>query len=236
MVHNQQNIVTAQEDNPPDEDRIAEYLQQHPDFFIRHSQLLTDLVIPHGRDSVVSLVERQISLLREKNTILEKQQGKLREIALLNGRVQERMHRIALQTLAATDINQGIKELIASLIREFDLAYVRLRLFDDAAQPLDKIKPAFRITSQSAHTAINELTPTSKPVCGQLSTSQQKLIFGKRGASIGSSVIIPLRKDMLQGIIALGTADKNRFTRSMDTLYLQRLGEVVAASFVRLIT
>lgn len=236
MVNTQQNTIAAQEENPSDEERVAQYLQRHPDFFTRHSALLAELIIPHGTDSVVSLVERQISLLREKNTTLEEQQNKLREIAMLNDRVQERMHRIVLQILSATDVNQGIRELTDSLAREFDLVHVRLRLFDDESRPLSGVKPAFRITSRSAHAALNEFTPKSRPICGQLSALQHKRIFGRHAASVGSSVIIPLRKDTLHGIIALGTTDKNRFTANMDTLYLQRLGEIVAALLVHLVT
>ncbi len=109
MTHTKQSTISAQEENPPDERRVAEYLQRHPDFFTRHTGLLTDLIIPHGEGSVVSLVERQVRLLREKSSVLEKQQKKLRGVALLNDRIQERMHRIALQILSATDINRDIK-------------------------------------------------------------------------------------------------------------------------------
>ncbi len=239
MSHTRQNTIAEPDKNQMDEVRVAEYLQRHTDFFARHRELLTELVIPHGENlgegSVVSLVDRQISLLREKNSALEKQQQDLQEIALQNDRIQERLHRIVLQTLVASDINQGIRELTDSLAREFELEHVQLRFFVDESQPLDDIDRAFCIVSQSAQTAMRGFVPTSRPVCGQLNVSQKKRIFGRYGAAIRSGVFIPLCSSMLRGVIAMGTASKSRFVESMDTLYLQRLGELVAASFVRFV-
>src|SRR5690554_3034051 len=46
---------------------VAEYLRQNPAFFVEHDDLLADLLIPHQSGQAVSLVERQVKLLRERN-------------------------------------------------------------------------------------------------------------------------------------------------------------------------
>ena len=53
---------------------VGDYLQTYPDFFERNSQLLTKLRLPHLRDAgaTVSLVERQIEVLRERSQSLER--------------------------------------------------------------------------------------------------------------------------------------------------------------------
>jgi len=53
---------------------VAEYLQTYPDFFERNGPLLAKLRLPHLRDAgaTVSLVERQVEVLRERNQSLER--------------------------------------------------------------------------------------------------------------------------------------------------------------------
>ena len=62
---------------------VAEYLQTYPDFFERNGPLLTKLRLPHLRDSgaTVSLVERQVEVLRERNQSLERKLKELVDVA-----------------------------------------------------------------------------------------------------------------------------------------------------------
>jgi len=48
---------------------VAQYLTAYPDFFERNGALLGKLRLPHLRDAgaTVSLVERQVEVLRERN-------------------------------------------------------------------------------------------------------------------------------------------------------------------------
>jgi len=65
---------------------VADYLQNFPDFFERNSQLLTKLRLPHVRDvaATVSLVERQVEVLRERNQSLERKLKELVDVARAN--------------------------------------------------------------------------------------------------------------------------------------------------------
>jgi uncharacterized protein YigA (DUF484 family) len=48
------------------DESVRDYLEANPDFFERHSALLSALSVPHGSGEAVSLVERQVSMLRQK--------------------------------------------------------------------------------------------------------------------------------------------------------------------------
>ena len=66
-------IGTTHGDEFP-ESAIADYLKSHPDFFERHPLILLSLKLPHRTGgSAVSLVERQVSVLRQRNAQLERQ-------------------------------------------------------------------------------------------------------------------------------------------------------------------
>jgi len=59
---------------------VAEYLQTYPDFFEAQFSLLIKLRLPHLRDvgATVSLVERQVEVLRERNQSLGTQAERTR--------------------------------------------------------------------------------------------------------------------------------------------------------------
>ena len=56
-----------------DDTLIRAYLEQNPDFFERHDDLLSRLSVSHERKGSVSLVERQQQKLRERVNQLEEE-------------------------------------------------------------------------------------------------------------------------------------------------------------------
>ena len=49
------------------EDQVREYLKENGDFLQRNPDLLDHLHVSHASGSAVSLVEKQVSVLRERN-------------------------------------------------------------------------------------------------------------------------------------------------------------------------
>src|SRR5580693_9357900 len=85
-----------------EEEAIASYLQRNPDFFERHQALLLRLRIPHARGgSTISLVERQIEVLREKHAALEDKLAELVGVARANDVIAEKLHRFTRKLLRA---------------------------------------------------------------------------------------------------------------------------------------
>ncbi len=76
---------------------MSEYLQNYPDFFERNSPLLAKLRLPHLRDvgATVSLVERQVEVLRERNQTLERKLKELVEVARANDALADRTRTVA---------------------------------------------------------------------------------------------------------------------------------------------
>ena len=82
---------------------VADYLQTYPDFFERNSPLLTKLRLPHLRDmgATVSLVERQVEVLRERNQSLERKLKELVDVARANDALADRIHRLCQRLIRA---------------------------------------------------------------------------------------------------------------------------------------
>ena len=99
-----------------DED-IAGWLRAHPDFFQRHSELLATLRVPHSSGGAVSLIERQIEVLREKNQSADSRFTELVSIARANEQLAGRVHQFTRRLMRAptrrailTQIEQGMRE------------------------------------------------------------------------------------------------------------------------------
>src|SRR6201992_3568205 len=96
---------------------VADYLQTFPDFFERHSTLLTKLRLPHVRASgaTVSLVERQVEVLRERNQALERKLKELVDVARANDALADRIHRLSQRMIQARSLLDTVNSIETSL-------------------------------------------------------------------------------------------------------------------------
>src|SRR5471030_2225249 len=120
------------------DDTVAEYLQTYPDFFERNGPLLTKLRLPHLRDAgaTVSLVERQVEVLRERNQSLERKLKELVDVARANDGLADRIHRLSQRLIRAHNLLETINAIETSLREDFDAMHSVLILFLDQARPL----------------------------------------------------------------------------------------------------
>src|SRR5271168_2359961 len=115
---------------------VAEYLQTYPDFFERNSSLLTKLRLPHLRDggATVSLVERQVEVLRERNQSLERKLKELVDVARANDSLADRIHRLSQRLIRAHTLLETITAVETSLREDFEAMHSVLVLFLEQAK------------------------------------------------------------------------------------------------------
>ena len=65
------------------DEQVVAYLKDNPRFFIDQDDLLTQLRSPHLRGSSISLVERQVAVLRERNIDMRNRLTHLMDVYLL---------------------------------------------------------------------------------------------------------------------------------------------------------
>src|SRR5439155_567925 len=139
-----------------EEQSIASYLQRTPDFFERHQAVLARLRLPHVRGgSTISLVERQIEVLREKLSALEGKLAELLRVARANDALSERLHRFTRRMLRAMPRDEALSRIEAGLREDFEAFQAVLVMIGEPSQA--PATPRFRryMTSErrlSAHT------------------------------------------------------------------------------------
>jgi hypothetical protein len=212
-----------------EEESIANYLQRNPDFFERHQAVLARLRLPHARGgSTISLVERQIEVLREKQAALEHKLAELVRVARANDAVAERLHRFTRRLLRAVPQAQALAHIEAGLREDFDAFHAVMVLIGSPSAGGDA--PRFVRTVPAGDPNLKSfetLFSSGKPRCGQARDSQREFLFGPEGGEIASVALIPLGDKGSLGLLALGSTDRERFHPAMSTEFLSRMAELI---------
>jgi hypothetical protein len=212
-----------------EEETIAVYLQRNPDFFERHQGVLARLKLPHARGgAAISLVERQIEVLREKLAAVEGKLAELLNTARANDAIAERLHRFTRRLLRAMPRAEAIARIEAGLREDFDAFHAVLVLIDSQpGLPEQKFVRAVSADDPSLK-SFESLFATGKPRCGQARDSQREFLFGPEGPAIGSVALVPLGPKGSIGLLALGSVDRERFHPGMSTEFLARMADLIA--------
>lgn len=213
-----------------DANEVARYLQANPDFFDQNAELLAHLYVPHplgGR--AISLSERQMLTMREKNKQLEGKLGELIQFGEENDGISEKIHRLSVALIAAETFQAVIHLLNFHLRDDFSVPHMALRLWSKPDE-IDDL-PEFAGVSEELQVFAETL---SRPYCGSTAGFGTASWFGEHANHIRSQALIALRNGGgTIGMVALGSEDAQRFYADMGTLYLERLGEMVSAAFAR---
>jgi uncharacterized protein len=209
---------------------VARYLQHNPDFFERHQALLARLRLPHVRTgSTISLVERQVEVLREKQAGLEQKLAEFVRVARANDAIADKLQKFTRRLLRSTTREQVLAQVEAGLREDFDAFHATLLLI--GAPPVEASSQNFLRTVSADDAALKSfetLFASGKPRCGQARDSQRELLFGADANSIGSLALVPLAdRGSVVGLLALGSTDRDRFHPGMSTEFLARMSELI---------
>lgn len=213
------------------EAEIIAYLQEHPDFFTAHPELLEKLYIPHHSGAAVSLVEKQMGLMRERSRRMQRQMDELLDIARDNDKLFQRLHQLTLNMLDADDFESALAALSDALHQCFDADFVAVRIF--VTRPNAPLSEVFRPPSAAGPFA--DALSGQRPLFGTLNSEQRRLLFGADAEQVASCAVIPLLRGDWQGLLGIGSRDAQRFHPAMGSLVLGRMGDIVAARFAPLL-
>ncbi len=212
-------------------EEVAAFLKEHPEFFEHYAELLAEIYLPHPHGGrAIPISERQILTLREKNKQIE---GKLREVIQFgeeNDAISEKVHRISVALLAATDIRAVLNTVYLNLREDFAVPHVMLRVWRaNSHAELPEFTPASDATREFAGSL-------ASPYCSAHAMVDTAALFGEAGMHLRSFSYMPLRDSETFGLLALASEDPQRFYPEMGTLYLKRLGDLVGAAIARHLT
>ena len=210
-----------------DEAKVIQYLRDNPEVLMAYPAVFSSLAIPHKTGGAISLVERQLKLLREENHSLKSKIGELVGIARENEELNQRFHRLALE-LMNTDQLHDVLAMVQDQVQTFFYTdFVCFRFLPGVTDAGNIIDGLYLNQESGIVDSVKPWIEARKPVCGSQAEKIIRELFGA-DLRIGSSALIPLYHTKDMGLLCLGSASAERFGLSMGTIFLQQLGELVS--------
>ena len=219
------------------EDEVADFLRAHPDFFERHLALLSELVVPHSaRGGAVSLLERQVGVLRDQLSIEKNQLAALIGKAKENSRLQQRLQRCFERIARTRDMAELLDAVPRVLQAEFGLVAAVMQFADHTAKDVLPVKALVSDDNESAARVMRRLSGKVCLLEAPLSEETADLLDPASAAQAASCAVLPItvRSDKPVGWIILVSSDPGHYRPDMDTVLLEGLAGLVGATCIRL--
>ena len=211
--------------DPLEPEQIAAYLRENPDFFEQNQDLLAEISLPHESGSAVSLVERQVAILRERNIDMRHRLSKLLDNARDNDKLFDKTKRLVLGLLEGQDMGDIIDALHYSFDKDFNIHFTSVILFGNTEKVPSSQARVVSIAEAREH--VGPLLKNSRAVCGTLGAKEMEFIFGEHASEIGSVATVPLIHGSVFGLLSIGNRDPQYYRSSMGTLFLSYIAEVL---------
>ncbi len=217
------------------DDDIVEYLRRHVDFFDRHPSLLMDLKLTHepGGDAI-SLVERQVTVLRQRSKELEHQLKDLVAVARLNDALVGKIHELSMQLMAASDFAERVEMLETCLREDFRAERAAVVLFSPLQDETIAGKGFLKVVDRgdSGLKPFKSFLKSARPRCGLIRGRQKAFLFADNAGEISSAALVPLGSRAELGFLVIGSRDPDYFNPGKGMDFLARLGELVSVALV----
>lgn len=218
-------------DDAVDIKEVRSFLRNHPDFFDNNSDILETMVIHHKTDGAISIVERHLQKLQEKNKLLNEKLNHLIENADQNQKIFESVMTLTLKILSAHDLKSFLDILSDSFKNDFKLEFYSLILFDE---DISVDHPIVISTSQiELEEKIPRLISLKEPIGGQFSSEDFHALFNHSDQINNSAAICKIGQEIPLGFLAIGSSDQSLYHESDSRYFLSHLSNLISQSLVK---
>ena len=216
---------------PPSDQSVLDFLRQSPDF-LRHPSALSELSLPHESGEAVSLIERQIDILRERNVTMRKRMNELLQAARVNDEIFAKTRSLNLALLEVNSWPELNEVLATHVLVDFEADFVCAHLCGaDLALALDHIQHHMQ------QMPLEHLHSKTSALCISLRREELTQMFPLSDHNdSGSAAILNLALINGTGALCIGSRDTGRFAKDMDTLFVTYIADIVAKVMNRLAT
>lgn len=225
-----EEISTEREQQLATELQLISMLRDNADILNRHPELLAVLEITHQSGGAVSLIERQVDVLRKQIQTQENSLLELMDVARDNERLSKTRHRLAVDLLSARDSDDVISIVLDTFKSELSADHAVVKLFSEDKKQIEESSGLYVDSHDEALAAFKTMLQHKNTVCGKSTDEQKEYLFDDKAESIKSAAVIPLVAGSNLGLIGLGANNATRFNASMGTDFLSQIGELVSAS------
>ena len=208
----------------PSAKEVADYLILNPNFFKENPEVLNSIEIVHESGAAVSLIQRQVELLRTDYNSTTDRLMELLANAKNNDDIFILTKKLILDLIEARNIEEITLTVEERFKKDFGADKSRLIFFTESNKNIPKGR--IKNPAESVDMLADFMNP-SELFCGEVNQEITKFIFNEE-TTIKEVALIPLTTNSLKGMIALGSAQQGKYTENKDTLFLEFVSEVVS--------
>ncbi|MFN7834800.1 MAG: DUF484 family protein [Burkholderiaceae bacterium] len=213
-------------------DDVQAFLRENPSFFDENPTLMAELELPNRHSGkALSLHERQIAVLRDKQRQLEIQIVEMSRAGALNQVTFDKMQAWHEAVLQEKSLENLPVSLTNALVTHFSVPIIHLCIWSPTVVELPG---RFKPTASSAQ--IDAINLLEKPYCGGLPAFSLTGLLPQ--PDVQSLVIMPLRAATdapCFGALILASSDLERYNEHLAQDFLRSLNASAAACLSRLI-
>lgn len=218
------------------EEDVVQYLSKKPDFFVRHTDLLESLTLPHPvNGKVISLLEYQVDLLRKTTASYRSQFERLVDVARDNESTMQKSRRLVLAGLTCSSLDD-LAVVIDDMVRDdFEVSHHALILYGEFP---DSAVRSHQLVEDDVF--LSHAAGFSDCFCGLLPANEMNFLFPDDAPSIQSVAVLPLLSRTggqikKCGVLVLGAESKSAFDKEKGALFLQYVADLLSAILLRLL-
>lgn len=202
--------------------QVRAYLEAHPEFFERQSDLLADIRLPHAQRGSISLVDRQLDKLREQNGQLREEITALMTIAKHNESIYQSFCKLYVALLPCQsihEVHQQIQQVLSDLL---NLSAIAMWPLADQQDWVPRREP---VNNEALQQLVDRRLANKPYYFGRLNEADKALLFEQQ--AVESAALMTLEQDSI--LLAFGSADVDHFNPNLDVLLLDQLRLLLSA-------
>ena len=216
------------------EEQVVAYLRNNSDFFIRQEDLLADLSLPHESGKAISLLEKQVTILRDRGIEARHKLNDLLKNARNNDNLFETTRRLVLSLMRSGNVTEIAEVTRNQLFKHDNIDACQIILVE---HPDLNVSQLIKVESlEKLKNDFNDVFRLKRTHCGAVTEEHLAYLFPDSDQKILSTALCPvISNSEILALLAFGNRTENYFNVNLDTLFLDFIGHVVGAALDRLL-
>ncbi len=220
----------SEESLPLNDDLVVAYLRDNPDFFKTHPTLIADLNFPHETGDAVSLIQRQVELLRDNQQTTRQYLAVLGAHAKTNEALLARVRALSVSAVAAGTPRATLEALSRTIIEDFGLDSVYL-VAEQGKWPVSgdniiSLSPEELVTLRNAVESLAVFV-------GRPPRKMKELLFSGDVDNVASIAMSRFTYKGGDTYLIIGSRNDRHFTNDMGTDLIAYIGNLLEALLSR---
>ncbi|WP_395373799.1 DUF484 family protein [Marinicella sp. W31] len=203
---------------------VINYLNNHPDFFLRYPDLLEGLKVSNERGELTSLVQHQVQILQKKHNETNQKLHALISNARANEQLMDKLF-LLLCELAVLPNDAFIGRYLSFIKSHFPTDFFVLCLNQ---QVFPENAPRQIIPYDDIQSHFSDFQQDEAPIAGRLRAEKLEAVFPDDHRAVKSAVVLPLGQGAAFGVMVFGSLDEEKFHPDTSTDILQKLVSILS--------